>query len=331
LYAEILEDATRPDGQELPLAGHILAGLGQIAYEWNHLDAAAQYIQRCIQIYQQYDDANLLAIKYVGLAWLERARSNLLRAQEAMGAAELMLSEQRLSPRQSRWVRLASASWWIAQGHLERASRLVQQMGITVDDEFPSSREPEYLLLLRLLLAQGEYDAALTLSERLLHKAENAKRMGRVIEILVLQALIFQGRKEIDLALGVLGKAISLAQPEGYTRVFLDEGEAMVKLLYQAKSHRMGGEYVSELLSALGGDSKPELPPAQALIEPLSVREIEVLKLVEAGLSNQEIAAKLFISVATVKRHISNIYAKLDVKTRTQAVSFGKELGFFDG
>lgn len=105
----------------MPLAAHVLAGLSQISYEWNHLDSAVQYVQHCIQIYQKYDDANLLAIKYAGLAWLERARSNLARAQEAMGAAELMISEQRLSPRQSRWVKLASVRWWIAQGNLERA------------------------------------------------------------------------------------------------------------------------------------------------------------------------------------------------------------------
>lgn len=331
LYAETLKDATRPDGQELPLAGHVFAGLGQISYEWNQLDSAAKYIQNCIQIYQQYDDANLLAIKYVGLAWLERARSNLNKAQEAIGAAELMLSERRLSPRQSRWVKMASASWWMAQGNLERASNLVQQLGLAIDDEIPYPREPEYLLLLRYLLAQGEYDAALSLSKRLLGLAESAKRMGRVIELLALQALIFQGKKDLDQALAVLGKAISLAQPEGYVRVFLDKGEAMVKLLYQAKSHRIGGEYVSELLSALSSDTKLELPSTQALIEPLSAREIEVLKLIETGLSNQEIASKLFISVATVKRHISNIYAKLDVETRTQAVSVSKELGFFDG
>jgi LuxR family transcriptional regulator, maltose regulon positive regulatory protein len=265
------------------------------------------------------------------LAWLERARSNPGKAQEAMRAAELMLSEQRLSPRQSKWVSLASASWWIAQGNQERASRLVQQTGITVNDEFAYSREPEYLILLRLLLAQGEYEPALSLSVRLLLLAESGKRMRRVIEVLVLQALIFQGKRDLDQALVVLGRAISLAQPEGYARLFLDEGEPMVKLLYLAKSHRIGGGYVSELLSALSVDTKPELLSAQALIEPLSAREIEVLKLVEAGLSNQEIAAKLYISVATVKRHISNIYAKLDVKTRTQAVSFGKELGIFDG
>jgi LuxR family transcriptional regulator, maltose regulon positive regulatory protein len=155
--------------------------------------------------------------------------------------------------------------------------------------------------------------------------------MGRVIEILALQALTFQGKKDPDQALAVLGKAFTLAQPEGYVRTFLDEGEPMAKLLYQAKTHGIGTGYAAELLAAWGVVSGSHRPPTQRLIEPLSAREIEVLKLIEAGLSNQEIASKLFISVTTVKRHISNLYAKLDVKTRTQAVSSGKELGFFEG
>lgn len=329
LYTEILKDATRPDGQELPLANRIFAGLGGISYEWNHLDSAAHYVQRSIQLCQQYDDPNLLAREYLALAWVERARSNLEKSREALRCAELLLSEHRLSPRQSRWVQLSSASWWIAQGDPERACRLAQQPGIAPDDEITYPHEPEYLLLLRLLLAQGDYDAALSLAERLFHMAESTKRAGRMIEILTLQALIFQGKKDMDQALAVLAKAISLAQPEGYARVFLDEGTAMVKLHYLAKSHRADSGYLSELLSAESVGSKPEPLPAQGLIEPLTDREIEVLKLIESGCSNQDIAGRLVISIPTVKRHISNIYAKLGAKSRTQAVSLAKELKLF--
>jgi len=205
----------------------------------------------------------LLAKEYVALAWLERARFDLHKAQEALGAAELMLSEQRLSPRRLLWLKLTLAHWWIAQGSPEKASALVQQLGITIEDEIPYARGHEYLLLLRLLLAQGEYDSALSLSERFLQMAESVNRMGQVIEILVLQALIFQGKRELNQALAVLGKAFSLAQPEGNTRVFLDEGEPMVKLLYQAKSHRIDSRYPSELLSALGRVAGTEALSAQ--------------------------------------------------------------------
>jgi LuxR family maltose regulon positive regulatory protein len=251
-------------------------------------------------------------------------------AQEALGAADLLLSEQRLSPRRSMWVKLASAHWWIAQGSLERASHLVQQLGITFNDEIPYEREHEYLLLLRLLLAQGEFDDALSLSERLLHMAESIQRKGRAIEVLILQSLIFQGKRDLPQALAVIGKAFSLAQPEGYARVFLDEGEPMAKLLYQVKSHRMDSKYSSELLTTLGGVAGTELPSVQLLIEPLTLRELEILKLIESGSTNQDIADELVISIPTVKRHISNIYAKLGAQSRTQAISLGRELKLFE-
>jgi LuxR family maltose regulon positive regulatory protein len=330
IYAETLQKARYPDGQELPMADRLFAGLGSISYEWNHLEDADQHIQRCIELCKQWGNTNLLAKSYVSLVWLEQARSNFIKAQEAMRAAELMLNERRLSPRQSSLVQLALAHWWTIQGSPERASQLIQRLGLHVDDELSSAREPEYLLLLRLLLAQGEYDAALSLVELMLHKAEAGKRVGRVIELLVLQALIFQKKKDMDQALEVLGKALSLAQPEGYVRIFLDEGEPMVKLLFQAKAHRIGQGYASDLLATQGEAAGIELPPAQLLSEPLTLRELEVLKHIEAGYSNQDIADKLVISMPTVKRHISNIYAKLGVESRTQAVSIGRELRLFE-
>jgi LuxR family maltose regulon positive regulatory protein len=147
--------------------------------------------------------------------------------------------------------------------------------------------------------------------------------MGRVIEVLVLRALIFQGGKDMDRALKVIERALSLARPEGYVRTFLDEGEPLAKLLRLAKIRRIETGYATELLSETGETAGETQVP----VEPLSRREMEVLKLIEAGCSNQEIAAGLFISIATVKRHISNIYAKLGVQSRTQAVSLGRELG----
>jgi LuxR family maltose regulon positive regulatory protein len=150
-----------------------------------------------------------------------------------------------------------------------------------------------------------------------------------VIEVLVLQALLFQAQKDIAQALANLERALSLARPEGYVRTFLDEGEPMAKLLHLAKARRIEMEYATELLSARGEAVEETQTPVQALVQPLSPREVEVLQLIEAGCSNQEIAERLIISIATVKRHISNIYAKLDVQNRTQAVSIARELRLF--
>jgi LuxR family maltose regulon positive regulatory protein len=304
--------------------------LGQIFYEWDHLETASQYIHRCIQLSLRCRNFDLLAKESVHLAWLERARHEINTAQEALGTAGQMLSECRLSPRTSRWVELSSAHWWITQGNLERASRLVQHLGNTAVENIPSARGHEYTLLVRLLIAEGEWDPALTFSECLLRVSETSKRIGHIIEILILQSLIFQGKKDMDRSLVVLGRALSLAQPEGYTRVFLDEGEPILKLLYQAKNQRVGGNYASTLISKIGNTLKAQQPSAQILIEPLTERELEVLRCIEAGYSNQDIADRLFISMPTVKRHISNIYSKLGSKSRTQAISLGRELGLLE-
>jgi LuxR family maltose regulon positive regulatory protein len=330
IYSETLEMTTRPDGQKSVLAGRVYAELSQVSYEWNNLETAMQQVRRCIALCRQWGNMDLQAIGFVMLARLEHVQHHPERALEAMHIAENLANAHHLLPRYYTWVRYALARLWIAQGRVEKASHFVQEGDITINDEIPYLREPEYLILLRLLLAQGDYDAALTLSRRLLQQAEAARRMGRVIEVLVVQALIFQGKEDIDQALAVLKRALSLAQQDGYVRIFLDEGEPMAKLLHIAKLRRIEIGYATELLSTMGEATAITQPPTQFLIEPLSVRELELLKLIEAGCSNQEIADKLVISKATVKRHISNIYAKLGVKSRTQAVSLGKELRLFE-
>jgi len=329
LYSETLEMAIRLDGPRSPLVGRIYAGLSKVFYEWNNLETATQYAHQCNELCQQWEDFDLMVAGYVLMAQLESAQCNPEKVQEALGAAEQLTNDYHLSPKRSVWVKSALARLWIAQGNLNKASHFVQESNITTGDEIPYLREPEYLNLLRLLLAQGDYDAALALSQRLLHKAEPAKRMGRVIEVLALQALTLQGKKELDRALAVLARALSLARPEGYVRTFLDEGEQMMKLLSLARARQIETEYVTALLFAMGESSGRTQPPTQSLIEPLSRRELEVLALIEGGCSNQEIADKLVISITTVKRHISNIYSKLDVKSRTQAIALGRELQLF--
>ncbi len=164
----------------------------------------------------------------------------------------------------------------------------------------------------------------------MLARAEAAGRNSRVIELLVLQALAFQGEGKTDEALACLGQALELGRPEHYVRSFLDEGEGLVKLLYLAKTRDIEGTYAGELLGLAREANKAQLPAQKLLPEPLTTREIEVLKLIDHGCSNQDIAGQLYISLATVKRHISNIYAKLDARGRTQALSRSRELGLLD-
>ena len=328
IYSETLQLATRPDGQKSVIAGRIYAELSQVSYEWNRLETATQQVHKSIALCRQWGNMDQLTIGYMMLARLEHVRGHPEKAQEAMRLAEQLANEHHLLPRYSTWVNYALAHLWIAQGNLEKVSLIVKQSGLTVNDEIPYLREPEYLVLLRVLLVQGDYDAALALSQRILQKAEATARIGRIIEVLALQAIIFQGRKDVDQALATLGRALSLGQPEGYVRTFLDEGEPLARLLHLARSRWIETEYATELLSAIGGKVE-QLLPTQILVEPLSRRELEVLQLIEAGCSNQEIADKLVISIATVKRHISNIYAKLGAQSRTQAVSIGRGLKLF--
>jgi LuxR family maltose regulon positive regulatory protein len=329
LFAEALQMATRPDGRKLVTAGEVYAELSQLSYEWNNLDTTLEQVHSCITLCRQWGHQPFQAIGSIMLARLEQVQGHPEAALEAMNIAENLTREHHFAFKYTVWVKHALVRLWIAQGDLEKASHIVQESAITIKDEISFQREPEFLALLRLLLAQGDYDASLVLSRRILEKAETARQTGRMIEVLVLQALIFEGRKELDQALTALKKALSLAKPEKYIRAFVDEGEPMARLLHLARSRQIETEYVSALLSVFEKAAGATQTPPKLLTEPLTARELEVLKLIEAGHSNQDIAGKLFISMPTVKRHISNIYAKLGVESRTQAVAIGKELKIF--
>jgi LuxR family maltose regulon positive regulatory protein len=308
--------------------------LSKISYQWNRLEEAEEYVQLSSELSRRWGSVESQVAGLVILAKLELAKGDREKARETIHAADELTRGYPLTHWQSISLLPALARVWILEGNLERASLLVQKSGI-LEDAIPKDGEistlqmPWYLTLLRLYQAQGEVHAVLALAERLLPKLEGANRVGRVIETLVLQALACQGKKDIDQALVILEKAFSLAQPGGYMRTFLDEGEPIAKLLFQARTQRIGTGYGAELLSAMGHAFGGALPLAQLLIEPLTLRELEVLKLIEAGYSNQEIAAELVISLPTVKRHISNIYTKLGTSSRTQAVARAKELNLF--
>jgi LuxR family maltose regulon positive regulatory protein len=176
------------------------------------------------------------------LALLEQVQGHPEAALEAMNIAENLTREQHFAFKYAVWVKYALVRLWIAQGNLEKASHIVRESGITLKDEISFLRELEFLALLRLLLAQGDYDASLVLSRRILKKAETANQIGRIIEVLVLQAIIFQGRKDLDQALAVLKRALSLAKPERYIRTIVDEGEPMARLLHLARSRQIETE-----------------------------------------------------------------------------------------
>jgi LuxR family maltose regulon positive regulatory protein len=234
----------------------------------------------------------------------------------------------------------ALKTWvWVRQGRLAEALGWARERGLSVDDDLSFLREFEHITLARVLIARyksdkedGPMHEVMGLVERLLQAAEEGRRMGSVIEILVLQALAHQVQDDTSSALVSLERALTLAEPEDYVRIFVDEGIPMFHLLSEAAAHGIMPDYTGKLLAVFEteqqkSEDKSYLRPAQPLIEPLSERELEVLQLMALGLSNREISERLFLALSTVKGHNQRIFGKLEVQRRTEAVARARELG----
>jgi LuxR family maltose regulon positive regulatory protein len=208
----------------------------------------------------------------------------------------------------------------------DKAARLLPTASSSSDEQTVPTREPEYLALAGLLHATGDHNAALLLINRLLEYSQETRRTGWAVELLALQSLVHQAVGDWPLACSALEQALTLAQGERRWRVFLDAGSPMAQLLIRVKRRGVGAELAEEVLSLMRRVAAEPGLAAQPLIEPLTRRELEVLRLIEAGCSNLDMAAELVISVATLKRHISNIYSKLGVTSRTQALNAGRQL-----
>ena len=234
---------------------------------------------------------------------------------------------------------------WAGQGRLTDALAWVRTRGLAARDELSYVGEYEYVTLARLMMAEYRHEGeegtlreAVDLLARLHQAAEAGDRMGSAVEILVLQALAHHLQGDAAAALGPLARALTLAEPEGYMRLFVDEGSPMAELLQAAAQAGIAPDYVGRLLAALdvnAGSTENEsllkrrevaAQPA-ALLEPLSERETEVLRLLATELSGPEIARALYVSLNTLRTHTKNIYGKLGVTSRRAAVRRAEELG----
>jgi len=227
-----------------------------------------------------------------------------------------------------RPVPALKARVWIAQGRLGEALGWAREQGLSVDDDLSYLREFDHITLARMLVARyrGEpVHEATRLLARLLLAAEEGGRTGRVIEILVLEALAHQTTGDIPAALARLERALTLAEPQGYVRVFVDEGPPMAALLRTAAKQGAVRDYVRRLLAAVSEPGQ-DSPVRQALIDPLSERELDVLRLLGTDLDGPAIARELMVSLNTVRTHTKNIYTKLAVTNRRAAVRRAAEL-----
>jgi LuxR family maltose regulon positive regulatory protein len=225
---------------------------------------------------------------------------------------------------------------WVAQGKVDDALSWARERGLSTEDDLSYLREFEHITLARVLLARytsvradSSIHEAIRLLERLLHAAEAGGRTGSVVEILVLLALAHQMRGDLAAALAPLERALTLAEPEGYVRIFVDEGQPMEALLEAAAKRDIAPRYVGHLRAAFGGtaDGRPATRATQELVEPLSERELDVLRLLGSDLDGPDIARQLVVSLNTMRTHTKNIFSKLGVNNRRAAVRRATELG----
>jgi LuxR family maltose regulon positive regulatory protein len=335
-YRQALEVAG--EGSQTAHTGVAHVGLAQVLYERNKLTAALDHATRGVTLCRQLAFTPPLAAGLAVVARIRHAQGDAAGAVAAMGeAGQAGLSPQvitLLNPVPAQQARLL-----LAQGDVHAAAQWTAAAGLSPDDDPDYPREPAYLVLARVLLAQNDPGPALTLLQRLLDAAASQGRAGSVIEIQALRALALTARGDHASALAALTEAVTLGRRHGYVRVLADEGAPMRALLAQLTAARPGQQhaarridpgYLAALLAAC--DQAEAVPPQRraappGLAEPLTDRELEVLRLLATGRSNQRIAHDLVVALDTVKKHVTHVLGKLGATNRTEAVARGRELG----
>lgn len=323
-YREALRRANLLQSPVVAQAYYMLA---RIHREWNDLASARLFAEKAVESYRRLGIVDELAEAYMYLARIHQAQNDLVEENRALVGASQAVQEHVLEPRLVPNLGAMRARLWLAQGKLEEARQWAEARGLSPGGELDLRNENEYLALVRIFLADSRLDEATRLLLRLQYAMECSERYGNLIEVLVLRAIALGMQSGADAALAVLEQAVSLAHSQGYMRVFLDEGEHIERLLKFSITQWQDRDllaYAHKLLSAFAGENVLPQAPHTGI---LSERELEVLNLIAAGCSNQEIANTLVIATGTAKRHIANIFDKLDVRNRTEAVARARQLG----
>ncbi len=339
-YRQALDITGEMVSGQPPHLGMAHVGVAEVLYERDELAAALDHATRGVTLSRRLAFTPPLAAGLVILARIRQAHGDAAAAMAAMGeAGQVELSPQvvaLLNPVPSQRARLL-----LAQGEVTAARLWAKAAGLSPEDEPDYPREPAYLLLARVLLSQDRAGLALTLLQRLQATAASQGRIGNVIEIQALRALALAARGDHADALGALAEGVTLACPQGYIRVFADEGAPMRALLtrlaaaqrdQRAPARDIDPDYLAALLR-VGGQAGAALPSRRAagalpgLAEPLTDREAEVLRLLAAGKSNQRIAHELVVALDTVKKHVTHVLGKLGAANRTEAVARARQLG----
>ena len=311
------------------LVGEALNALAVIHFVRGDWERARQEAQRALAVAGD-DDAAVRARVEQNLGTMANAEGDLDGALELLADAERHFFSD-MSP-DAQPIAAIRARVWLAQGRLGEARAWARERRLSPDDELTYVREYEQATLARLMLAQASRDraddrlaAVVALTTRLVDVAEASGRNGAAIDVLVVQALAHHAQRAHSPALASLTRAIAIAEPEGHVRVFLDEGAPMAALLKETAKRAPTDGYVAVLQKASTSVARPSSTPQQ-LVEPLSERELEVLRLLATELSGPEIADHLVVSLNTVRTHTKNVFSKLGVNSRRAAVRRGEEL-----
>lgn len=339
LFQQALEIATDDQCNMLPVACEALIGLGTIHWELNELDLAHEYLLEGIELSKKWRQQSAI-IGYVTLAHLNQSQGDVTLAGQMMEKAKSLASGTIATEADDRYVALQQAHLWLRQEDLPAARRWAHECGFDDDTyrrELQTSdnigahliRHYELIVLARILIAGKRLAEALELVDRIFPFMEKMGILEKMVEIHILKAIIYRGLVKSNRANSSLATAVSLAKPEGHIRPFLEEGSVLVQILKSVAAQGVETEFIHDILSA-----SIESPSASfnqkkrlELVESLSDRELEVLQLLATDLTVPEIADKMYLAVSTVRSHVKNIYGKLNVHSRFEAVIKGQELG----
>jgi LuxR family maltose regulon positive regulatory protein len=309
-----------------PNSDHILLTWGAVLCEQGDLDRAAEFILRGLELCRSRQVVTNEIFGYQSMMRVCLAKHDLPGAERFLQQAEALIQAYDLPIQHVSPIIAVKARLLIQQGRLAEAQHELRALDAQVDDQAPFIQYGRvYLAQAQLRIAQGDLPAAEKSLERLLKFSRASGQQRWLIPFHILRAIILFARHDLPQALSTLEVAFRLAEPEGFIQEFLDEGESLLQLLHEAVRRKVKPEFAQQLLRRFSSDRAAEKPIG--LVESLSEREIEVLQLVAEGLSNQEIAAQLYLSLRTIKFHTSNIYGKLGVKSRTEAIAKARDLG----
>jgi LuxR family maltose regulon positive regulatory protein len=370
VYREGMEYATVAGDQQLPIAGFPKVKLGDVLRERNDLTGAEQWLRSGVEQCLQLGHPDVLVDAYAALTRLQLAQNDWPGAHATFQRADELAHKSPVDPFVRCWLDDCRVRLWLAKGRLDDLGRWAEASELRVAGELSYHYDLHHLNLARLLLARARFAATSAgrhaylsqvsgLLARLLVAAEKAGWVHETIKTLVLQTLVMAESNDKDMALQTLGRALTLAEPGGFIRIFVDEGEPMRLLILDfrhstalapvASVHRAADEvqalspekpwrnqepmlidYVNRILSAFPQPAAPQSKIQDLkseIVEPLSQRELEILRLIAQGLSNRQISERLFLALSTVKGHTRILFDKLQVQRRTEAVARARELG----